>query len=119
MRRLLFGVLAGCVVMGLSQATVAQDEEVVVPGKTVMAFNHDGLNTDRYTLAIGESPRIELDVEQSGDEYTFTLPATVVARGPQVFVVWAEGPGGIKDGVSVSFHIIGPPSAPSAVRKVR
>lgn len=97
---------------------VLQEEETVIPGKTVMAFDHDGIDTDRYTLAIGESPRVELEVEQEGTTYSFTLPSSVVARGPQVFVVWAEGEGGITDSDSVSFRIVGPPSKPTNLRKV-
>lgn len=106
---------------GLDMGVVfaVQEEETVVPGKTVMAFDHDGRDTERYTLAVGESPRVELEVTQEGTTYSFTLPATVVARGPQVFVIWAEGEGGVTDGASVSFRIVGRPSAPGPLRIVR
>lgn len=113
-------LLVGLLVVPMT--TWAQEEETVVPGKTVLEFDHDGIDTDRYTLAIGESPRIELDVTLTCPDcgtYEFLLPASVVARGPQVFVVWAEGEGGVTDGASVSFRIVGPPSAPGPLRIVR
>lgn len=93
--------------------------ETVIPGKTVLAFDHDGLDTSRYELCIGAActPIVPAPAKDaSANIFRFTAPVGL-PRGPQVLAVRAAGEAGVSaPSDPVTFRVVVVPGKPGPLR---
>lgn len=97
----------------------AQTTPAVIPGQTVLAFDHDAADTTGYQLCLGSvcTPIVPAPAKDaSANTFRFTTPSTL-PRGPQVLTVRAVGEAGVSaPSDPVTFRVVVLPAKPGPVR---
>lgn len=107
------------VFLALPALAQAQDAKVI-PGMTVLAFDHDDADiTTGYQLCVGATcaPLSPAPVKDaSANVFRFTAPASL-PRGPQVLTVRAVGEAGVSaPSEAVTFRVLVVPGKPGPLR---
>lgn len=103
----------------LSPLTALAQTAAVIPGKSTLAFDHDGTDVTRYELCVGATctPIIPAPAKDgSANVFRFVAPATLPS-GPQVLAVRAVGEAGVSaPSEPVTFRVVVIPAQPGPLR---
>lgn len=103
----------------LSPLTASAQTAAVTPGQSVLAFDHDGVDTVRYELCVGPTctPIVPSPAKDgSANVFRFTTPASL-PRGPQTLTVRAVGEAGVSaPSEPVTFRVVVVPAVPGPLR---
>lgn len=111
-------VLVALLTAQLGTASAQAQVPSPIPATTRLAFDHDGLNTDRYELVVNAQAPVDLGRLAPVTGQTYEIPFPALTPGQHTLLVRACNISGCAASPPFPVSVIVQPSAPSPLRIV-